>query len=48
MSDAFGHPLVYNKRDPRAFGLIVCAPAIHEAVVERLAERADEVWHRTK
>ena len=48
VSDAFGHPLAYNKRDPRAFGLIVCAPAIHEAVVERLAERADEVWHRTK
>jgi myo-inositol-1(or 4)-monophosphatase len=48
VSDVFGHPLAYNKRDPRAFGLVVCAPAIHEAAVERLAERADEVWHRTQ
>ena len=48
VSDAFGHPLAYNKRDPRAFGLVVCAPAIHQAVVERLAERADEVWRQTQ
>lgn len=40
VSDAFGQPLVYNKRDPRAFGLLVCAPSIHKAAVERLAERA--------
>jgi myo-inositol-1(or 4)-monophosphatase len=40
VSDAFGHPLAYNKRDPRAFGLLVSAPAIHAAAVERLAERA--------
>ncbi|HSG34311.1 MAG TPA: inositol monophosphatase family protein, partial [Sphingomonadaceae bacterium] len=40
VSDAFGESLVYNKRDPRAFGLLVCAPAIHAAAVERLAERA--------
>jgi myo-inositol-1(or 4)-monophosphatase len=40
VSDAFGEPLVYNKRDPRAFGLLVTAPAIHGAAVERLAERA--------
>ncbi|HYD25083.1 MAG TPA: 3'(2'),5'-bisphosphate nucleotidase CysQ [Croceibacterium sp.] len=40
VSDAFGHPLTYNKRDPRAFGLLVSAPAIHPAAVERLAERA--------
>lgn len=40
VSDAFGKPLVYNKRDPRAFGLLVTAPAIHAAAVERLAERA--------
>ena len=48
VSDAFGAPLAYNKRDPRAFGLVVCAPAIHEAVVERLAERAAEVWQRSQ
>jgi myo-inositol-1(or 4)-monophosphatase len=40
VSDAFGQPLVYNKRDPRAFGLLVSAPGIHAAAVERLAERA--------
>ena len=40
ISDAFGHTLAYNKRDPRAFGLLVSAPAIHAAAVERLAERA--------
>ena len=40
VSDAFGQPLTYNKRDPRAFGVLVTAPAIHRAAVERLAERA--------
>ena len=40
VSDAFGKPLSYNKRDPRAFGVLVSAPAIHRAAVERLAERA--------
>lgn len=39
-TDAFGQPLNYNKPDPRAFGLLVTAPAIHAAAVERLAERA--------
>ncbi len=40
VSDAFGQAISYNKRDPRAFGLLVTAPAIHAAAVERLAERA--------
>jgi len=40
VSDAFGHPVAYNKHDPRDFGLLVCSPAIHAAAVERLAERA--------
>ena len=40
VSDAFGHPLSYNKRDPRAFGVLVSAPGIHAAAVDRLAERA--------
>lgn len=39
-TDAFGRPLAYNKRDPRAFGLLISAPAIHHAAVERLADRA--------
>jgi myo-inositol-1(or 4)-monophosphatase len=40
VTDAYGQPLSYNKRDPRAFGLLVSAPAIHRAAVARLAERA--------
>lgn len=43
ISDAFGHPLNYNKRDPRAFGLLVSAPGIHACAVERLAGRAREL-----
>lgn len=39
-TDAFGQPLGYNKRDPRAFGLLVSAPAIHAAAVEHLSDRA--------
>ena len=40
VSDAFGAPFDFNKHDPRAFGLLVTAPALHDAAVERLAERA--------
>lgn len=40
VSDAIGAPLDFNKRDPRAFGLLVSAPAIHAAAVTRLADRA--------
>jgi myo-inositol-1(or 4)-monophosphatase len=40
VTDAFGQPLNYNKRDPRAFGVLVTAPGIHGAAVDRLAERA--------
>ena len=43
VSDAFGQTLAYNKRDPRAFGLLVSAPAIHAAAIERLAERAGKL-----
>ncbi len=40
ISDAFGRPLAYNKRDPRAFGLLVSAPGIHAEAVAHLDERA--------
>ncbi|MDE2435757.1 MAG: 3'(2'),5'-bisphosphate nucleotidase CysQ [Sphingomonadales bacterium] len=43
VTDAFGEPLNYNKPDPRAFGVLVSAPAIHAAAVERLAGRAAEL-----
>ena len=40
VTDALGQPLTFNKADPRAFGVLVTAPAIHDAAVARLAERA--------
>jgi myo-inositol-1(or 4)-monophosphatase len=40
VTDAFGQPLSYNKRNPQAFGVLVSAPAIHHAAVARLADRA--------
>lgn len=43
VSDAFGNKLDYNKRDPRAFGVLASAPAIHGAAVERLASRAAQL-----
>ncbi|RPF71333.1 3'(2'),5'-bisphosphate nucleotidase CysQ [Aurantiacibacter spongiae] len=43
VSDAFGQPLTYNKRDPRAFGLLVSSPAIHDAAIVRLKERAERL-----
>ena len=43
VTDAFGGALNYNKRDPRAFGVLASAPAIHAAAVERLAGRAREL-----
>ena len=46
VTDAFGQPLAYNKRDPRAFGVLVSAPAIHASAVERLAGRAAEIAGR--
>lgn len=41
VSDAFGQPLAYNKHDPRDFGVLVCSPGIHDAAVQRLAQRAE-------
>ncbi|MBS0482952.1 MAG: 3'(2'),5'-bisphosphate nucleotidase CysQ [Proteobacteria bacterium] len=43
VTDAFGQALDYNKPDPRAFGVLVCAPAIHGAAVQRLAARVAEL-----
>lgn len=40
VTDAFGNPFNFNKRNPRAFGVLVTSPAIHSAAMERLAERA--------
>lgn len=43
VTDALGKPIRYNKREPHDFGLICCAPGIHAAAVERLAERAGKL-----
>ncbi len=40
VSDIFGQPLGYNKRDPRSFGLLVCAPKLHPAAIAHFGERA--------
>mgnify|MGYP002780402898 CR=1 FL=1 len=47
VSDAFGTPLAFNTPRAQAFGVIACAPGIHGAVVDRLAERAAEIAPRT-
>lgn len=43
VTDALGRSIVYNKREPLDFGLICCAPGIHQAAVDRLAERAAQI-----
>jgi myo-inositol-1(or 4)-monophosphatase len=40
VTDGLGRPIFYNKRTPLDFGLICCAPAIHQAAVQRLSGRA--------
>lgn len=45
VSDAFGNALGFNKRDPRAFGVLVTAPAIHSDAAARLSERAAQMAH---
>ena len=40
VTNALGQPILYNKPDPKDFGLICSAPDIHDAAVDRLAERA--------
>lgn len=48
VSDAFGRKLDYNKRDPRAFGVLASAPEIHPDAVERLAGRAAELGKKSR
>ncbi|WP_081668655.1 3'(2'),5'-bisphosphate nucleotidase CysQ [Sphingomonas phyllosphaerae] len=39
VSDAVGAPLVFNKPDPRAYGVLVSTAGIHDAAILRLADR---------
>ena len=45
ITDALGRPLVFNKPQPRAFGVLTSTRGIHAAAVERLAGRARAVIH---
>jgi myo-inositol-1(or 4)-monophosphatase len=40
VTGALGQPLTFNSPDARAFGVLATTPAIHEAAIERLRERA--------
>ncbi|WP_375428050.1 3'(2'),5'-bisphosphate nucleotidase CysQ [uncultured Sphingomonas sp.] len=40
VTNALGEPLGFNKRDPRAFGLMIGAPGLHAAALERFGPRA--------
>ncbi|MEL7199470.1 MAG: 3'(2'),5'-bisphosphate nucleotidase CysQ [Pseudomonadota bacterium] len=40
VSEAFGKPLSFNKRDPRDFGVLVSSPQIHEEVAMRIRPMA--------
>jgi myo-inositol-1(or 4)-monophosphatase len=40
VTGALGQPLVFNTASAEAFGVLVAAPGIHAAAVERLRERA--------
>ena len=48
VSDIFGQPLGYNKRDPRSFGLLVCAPRLRQAAIEHFGPRAREMLGTAK
>ncbi|OYY71353.1 MAG: 3'(2'),5'-bisphosphate nucleotidase CysQ [Sphingomonadales bacterium 28-55-16] len=47
VTDALGRPITYNKPEPIDFGLICCAPGIHQAAVDRLAGRASALLSST-
>lgn len=40
VTDALGHPLRFNKADPRAFGVLASASGLHTAAVAHLSARA--------
>ncbi|WP_298400472.1 3'(2'),5'-bisphosphate nucleotidase CysQ [Sphingobium sp.] len=43
VTDALGDPLLFNRPQPTAFGLLCAAPGIHGAAVDRLSPRAREL-----
>ncbi len=47
VTDAQGAPLAFNKRDPRALGVLATAPAIHADATDWLAEIGKKLGGRT-
>jgi len=43
VTDALGRPLLFNRPDPVAFGVLCSAPGIHAAAVTRLSDRARRI-----
>ncbi|MEL7190449.1 MAG: 3'(2'),5'-bisphosphate nucleotidase CysQ [Pseudomonadota bacterium] len=48
VTEAFGKPLTFNKRDPRDFGVLVSSPAIHAAAAERIRPMATRLRDQGK
>ncbi|QNE31799.1 3'(2'),5'-bisphosphate nucleotidase CysQ [Sphingomonas sp. NBWT7] len=46
VTDALGAQLVFNKPDPRAFGVITSSRGIHDAAIARLSSRARAIIGR--
>ena len=46
VTNALGQPILYNKAEPKDFGLICSALDIHAAAVDRLADRATAILSR--
>lgn len=42
VTDAMGEPLAFNKRDPRALGVLAAAPAIHAEAANWLRDRIEQ------
>ncbi len=48
VSDALGRPLSFNTPRGQAFGVLVTAPGIHAAAVDRLRERAQAAYAQNR
>lgn len=47
VTDVIGQPLLFNRPDPVAFGILCCAPGIHARALERLSDRARRMLGKT-
>lgn len=44
VTDAFGSPILFNTPTAQAFGMVAATPAIHDAAVDRIRSRAEELY----